>query len=97
MPFFCRVPLDTHGECVCRVPDKWHTANWAFAVPSAAVGGSPSATDGEDFAVCQLSLCRVLGAHGELANSGSGEVVATDHGCLHLHCGCLTAKHTTKA
>ena len=25
--FFCRVPLDTHGECVCRVPDKWHTAN----------------------------------------------------------------------
>jgi len=41
-------------------------------VPSAAVGGSPSATDGENFAVCLLSLCRVLGAHGELANSGSG-------------------------
>ena len=40
-------------------------------MPSAAVGGSPSATDGENFAVCLLSLCRVLGAHGELANSGS--------------------------
>jgi len=43
-------------------------------VPSAAVGGSPSATDGENFAVCLLSLCRVLGAHGELANSGSAGV-----------------------
>ena len=41
-------------------------------MPSATVGGSPSATDGENFAVCLLSLCRVLGAHGELANSGSG-------------------------
>ena len=43
-------------------------------MPSAAVGGSPSATDGENFAVCLLSLCRVLGAHGELANSGSAGV-----------------------
>ena len=42
---------------------------------SAAVGGSPSATDGENFAVCLLSLCRVLGAHGELANSGSVRLV----------------------
>ena len=41
-------------------------------MPSAAVGGSPSATDGENFAVCLLRLCCVLGAHGELANSGSG-------------------------
>ena len=49
-----------------------HTANWAFAVPSATVGGSPSATDGENFAVFLLRLCRVLGAHGELANSSSG-------------------------
>ena len=40
-------------------------------MPSAAVGGSPSATDGENFVVCLLSLCRVLGAHGELANSSS--------------------------
>ena len=40
-------------------------------MPSTAVGGSPSATDGENFAVCLLRLCRVLGAHGELANSGS--------------------------
>ena len=43
-------------------------------MPSATVGGSPSATDGENFAVCLLSLCRVLGAHGELANSGSDGV-----------------------
>ena len=40
-------------------------------MPSAAVGGLPSATDGENFAVCLLSLCRLLGAHGEIANSGS--------------------------
>ena len=40
-------------------------------MPSAAVGGSPSATDGENFAVCLISLCRVLGAHGKIANSGS--------------------------
>ena len=40
-------------------------------MPSAAIGGSPSATDSENFAVCLLSLCRVLGAHGKLANSGS--------------------------
>ena len=52
-----------------------HTANWAFAVPSATVGGSPSATDGENFAVFLLRLCRVLGAHGELANSGSAGTI----------------------
>ena len=47
-------------------------------MPSAAVGGSPSATDCEDFAVCLLGLCRVLGAHGELANSGSGSFHRVD-------------------
>ena len=46
-------------------------------MPSAAVGGSPSATDSENFAVCLLRLCRVLGAHGKLANFGSVG--------LHLH------------
>ena len=32
---------------------EWHTANAVYAVRVAAVGGLPSATVGEDFAVCQ--------------------------------------------
>jgi hypothetical protein len=31
---------------------EWHTGNAVFAVRVAAVGGLPSATVGEEFAVC---------------------------------------------
>ena len=57
--FFIAVYLEnTHGEGVHRVPGKWHTANSAFAVPMAVVGGSPSATLSEMFAVCQGDFTR---------------------------------------
>ena len=34
------------------MPEIWHTANSAFAVPIATVGASPWATLGEYFAMC---------------------------------------------
>ena len=59
LSLFIAVYLEnTHGEGVHRVPGKWHTANSAFAVPMAAVGGSPSATLSEMFAVCQGDFTR---------------------------------------
>ena len=48
---FCAVYLDKHGKVVCRVPEIWHTANSAFAVPVVAVGASSCVTLGEIFAV----------------------------------------------
>ena len=56
---FCAVYLDKHGKVVCRVPEIWHTANSAFAVPVVAVGASPCATLGEILAVClgRFAVC----------------------------------------
>jgi len=42
-----------------------------FAVSLLAVGASPWAADGENFAVCILGFCRVSLAHGKHLDSGS--------------------------
>jgi len=43
------------------VPEIWHTANSAFAVPVVAVGASPCATLGEIFTVCPGGFAVCLG------------------------------------
>ena len=43
------------------MPDEWHTANMAFAVPMAAFGALPSATVGDVFAVCLRGFAVCLG------------------------------------
>ena len=59
--FLRRVPRQTHSKVVCRVPEIWHTANSAFAVPVVAVGASPCATLGEIFTVCPGGFAVCLG------------------------------------
>ena len=43
------------------MPEIWHTANSAFAVPVVAVSASPCATLGEIFTVCPGGFAVCLG------------------------------------